>query len=237
VQAYIDYFSKLHLLLHIPDPEEVLILKFISGLLVQFCREVELFENQTLDKVFQRSLAIERKVAPRGRTPQSRPTASQTPTSNPTSRFPLTRSPNPNTNTPWCSFHKTASHNTSNCRVLKSLKTNKALLTEHTAPQPIEDNEEVSLENPTEVDPSLILMSTEDPNSSTQPLFTHNCQIKNSLALLIMDNGSQKNLVSQELINCLHLVTAPHPNPYHLGWIQKDGPCYWYLNVAWSPLP
>jgi len=56
------------------------------------------------------------------------------------------------------------------------------------------------------------------------PLFTHNCQIKNSLALLIMDNGSQKNLVSQELVDRLKLTTTPHPKPYHLGWVQKDGP-------------
>jgi hypothetical protein len=40
----------MHLLLHVPDPEEVLILKFVAGLLIQFRREVELFENPTLDK-------------------------------------------------------------------------------------------------------------------------------------------------------------------------------------------
>jgi hypothetical protein len=67
-------------------------------------------------------------------------------------------------------------------------------------------------------------MTHEDSNSSTQPLFTHNCQIKNALALLIMDNGSQKNLVSQDLVNHLNLVTTPHPQPYQLGWVQKDGP-------------
>ena len=39
-----------------------------------------------------------------------------------------------------------------------------------------------------------------------------------------MDNGSQKNLVSQELVNHLHLVTTPHPKPYHLIWVQKNGP-------------
>ena len=67
-------------------------------------------------------------------------------------------------------------------------------------------------------------MTQEDTKSSTQPPFTHNCQIKNSLALLIMDNGSQKNLVSQALVNRLNLVTTPHPHPYYLGWVQKDGP-------------
>jgi hypothetical protein len=91
-------------------------------------------------------------------------------------------------------------------------------------PSQVEYIEEVPLENPTEVDPSSILMTQEDSNTSTQPLFTHNCQIKNTLALLIMDNGSQKNLVSQALVNRLTLVTTPHPQPYQLGWVQNDGP-------------
>ena len=39
-----------------------------------------------------------------------------------------------------------------------------------------------------------------------------------------MDNGSEKNLVSQALINCLNLVTTLHPHPSPLGWVQKDGP-------------
>jgi hypothetical protein len=39
-----------------------------------------------------------------------------------------------------------------------------------------------------------------------------------------MDNGSQNNLVSQSLVNCLTLVSTPHPQPYQLGWVQNDGP-------------
>jgi len=73
VQGYIDFSCKMCLLLHVPDLEEVLILKFVVGLLIQFHREVELFENATLDKTFQRSLAIERRVSPRGCIPQSCP--------------------------------------------------------------------------------------------------------------------------------------------------------------------
>jgi hypothetical protein len=107
------------LLLHVLDPKEVLILKFVVGLLIQFHGEVEVFENPTLDKTFQRSLAIERKVTPRGRIPQSRPytnpPTSQPSSSHPSSLFPPPRTQNPTPNTtkrtPWCSFHKTTSHN------------------------------------------------------------------------------------------------------------------------------
>jgi hypothetical protein len=67
-------------------------------------------------------------------------------------------------------------------------------------------------------------MTHEDSNSSPQPIFTHNYQIKNTLTLPIMDNGSQKQLVSQDLANRLNLVTTPYPQPYQLGWVQNDGP-------------
>jgi hypothetical protein len=59
----------MHLLLHVFYSKEVLILKFVVGLLIQFRRKVELFENPTLDKTFQNYLAIERKVIPRSRIP------------------------------------------------------------------------------------------------------------------------------------------------------------------------
>jgi hypothetical protein len=94
------------LLLHVPYLEEVLILKFVVGLLIQFCREVELFENATLDKTFHRSLAIERRVAPRGCIPQSypytNPPASQPSISHPSAHFPPPRTQNPTPNkTTW----------------------------------------------------------------------------------------------------------------------------------------
>ena len=43
-----------------------------------------MFENPTLDKMFQRSLVIERKVAPRGRIPQSCPYTTPPPLTHPT---------------------------------------------------------------------------------------------------------------------------------------------------------
>jgi len=62
-------------------------------------------------------------------------------------------------------------------------------------------------------------------NQITPPtLFTHNFQIKHVIATLILDNDSQKNIVAQTLVDTLHLPTTPHPAPYELGWVQKDGP-------------
>ena len=39
---------------------------------------------------------------------------------------------------------------------------------------------------------------------------------------LIVDNGIQKNLVSEYPVKKLGLVTTPHPQPYNIGWM-KDG--------------
>ena len=54
-------------------------------------------------------------------------------------------------------------------------------------------------------------------------MFTHNCQIKHELDTLILDNGSQKNLIAQDLVQSLQLQTTPHREPYQLGWVQKEG--------------
>ena len=39
---------------------------------------------------------------------------------------------------------------------------------------------------------------------------------------LIMDNGGQKNFISEDLIKKLVLVTTPHPHPYNIN-CMKDG--------------
>ena len=39
---------------------------------------------------------------------------------------------------------------------------------------------------------------------------------------MIVDNGSQKNFVSKDIVKKLGLVATPHPQPYNIGWM-KDG--------------
>jgi hypothetical protein len=90
--------------------------------------------------------------------------------------------------------------------------------------------ETISLENPTKVDPSLILMTKPESRCPKIPLFTHNCQIKTKLSTLILDNGSQENP-----------ITTSHPEPYRLGWVQKGGPRitisrYWAVTFVIGPL-
>ncbi|CAL2248462.1 unnamed protein product [Prunus armeniaca] len=55
-----------------------------------------------------------------------------------------------------------------------------------------------------------------------EDLFNVRIQVKHDLIDTIIDPGSQKNLISEALVRKLRLTTTPHPNPYPLGWIQKD---------------
>ena len=38
----------------------------------------------------------------------------------------------------------------------------------------------------------------------------------------LFDSGSQVNLISEEVVRKLHLVTMPHEKPYPLGWVTND---------------
>jgi hypothetical protein len=68
-------------------------------------------------------------------------------------------------------------------------------------------------------------MTTSEPGCHNLTLFTHNCQIKNELATLIVDNDCKNNLILQELVQHLQIPTTPHLDPYQLGKVQKGGHC------------
>jgi len=82
----------------------------------------------------------------------------------------------------------------------------------------------VELTNPIELDLSLILLTSTAQTQFPIPLFSHQCQIKNALATFILDNGSQKNLISEDLTRRLSLHTTPNPFTNQLGWVHKDAP-------------
>jgi hypothetical protein len=44
--------------------------------------------------------------------------------------------------------------------------------------------------------------------------------VKGTLLHFIIDNASQNNLISAEVIKHLTLPTTPHPQPYTIGWIH-----------------
>jgi len=193
VQAYIDIFCKLRVHLYVLEPEEVLVVKFNSVFLSFLCKEVQLFDNTSLNKAFLWALAVERKVVIK---PHNSP--SPRPTANPST---ATRMPG----SPWCTFHRCSTHSTTDCRALKSSHTRKALYLETASPFVLTPatTDHISLPNLTEPNPTLLLMTSTLSVSTPPRLFTHNCQIKHIIATLVLNNGIQNNLVAQALVDRL----------------------------------
>jgi hypothetical protein len=60
----------------------------------------------------------------------------------------------------------------------------------------------------------------EDPEEA-QRLFHSKMWVKGSPLQFIIDNGSQKNLISVEVMKWLGLPTTAHPQPYTIGWLHQ----------------
>jgi hypothetical protein len=76
-----------------------------------------------------------------------------------------------------------------------------------------------------DVEPSTTVATTKlQPGELDEPeegerLFHSQMWVKGTMLHFIMDRGSQKNLISIEVIKWLALPTTPHPQPYTIGWL------------------
>ena len=60
----------------------------------------------------------------------------------------------------------------------------------------------------------------EDPEEAKH-LFHSQMWVKGSLRWFIIDNVSQKNLISADVVKKLGLPTTSHPHPYTIGWLHQ----------------
>jgi hypothetical protein len=61
----------------------------------------------------------------------------------------------------------------------------------------------------------------EDPEEG-ECLFHSQMWVKGTPLHFIVDSGSQKNLISAEVIKQLDFLTTPHPQPYNIGGFARD---------------
>jgi hypothetical protein len=59
-----------------------------------------------------------------------------------------------------------------------------------------------------------------DPEEG-EHLFHSQMWVKGTPLHFIVDSGSQKNLISAEVVKQLGLSTTPHPQPYNIGWLRQ----------------
>jgi hypothetical protein len=78
-----------------------------------------------------------------------------------------------------------------------------------------------------DTDPTAIFATaTIQPEEPTDPeegehLFHSQMWVKGTPLHFIVDSGSQKNLISVEVVKQLGLSTTPHPQPYNIGWLHQ----------------
>jgi hypothetical protein len=76
-------------------------------------------------------------------------------------------------------------------------------------------------------EPSATVATTKlQPGEPDEPeegerLFHSQMWVKGTLLHFIIDSGSQKNLISAEVVKWLALPTTPHPQPYTIGWLRQ----------------
>jgi hypothetical protein len=78
-----------------------------------------------------------------------------------------------------------------------------------------------------DVEPSATVTTTKvQPSEPEEPeegerLFHSQMWVKGAPLHFIVDSGSQKNLISAEVIKRLDLPMTPHPQPYTIGWLRQ----------------
>jgi hypothetical protein len=83
-----------------------------------------------------------------------------------------------------------------------------------------------------DVDPTAIVVTAIiQPEEPTDPedgehLFHSHMWVKGTPLHFIVDRGSQKNLISAEVVKHLGFSTTPHPQPYNIRWLQQGRDLY-----------
>eukprot|EP00253_Pinus_taeda_P027878 PITA_27878 len=129
----------------------------------------------------------------------------------------------------WCEFHKSPTHNTSEFRTKQSLvaelKASESDARSDPEPEPDKGNgkgKQIIDANPNAIVATAKTQKDEPENlEEGERLFHSQMWVKGSPLQFIVDSGSQKNLISVEVVKRLGLTTTPHPQPYSIGWLHE----------------
>ena len=128
----------------------------------------------------------------------------------------------------WCEFHKSPTHNTSECRAKQSLvaeiKASESDAYSDTESEPEKGNDrgkKIIDAEPNATIATTKIQKEELEDSEEERLFHSQMWVKGSLLQFIIDIGSQKSLTSAEILKRLGLPTTTHPQPYTIEWIHQ----------------
>ena len=226
VPEYTNKFHTLRTKLDIIDSERHLVLKYCSGLHRYIRTEMGFLDISTLGSTYRYAVKIEKKFKQRNKRefgsanpphkqgrgnpgPQNRG-QSTPPSDNPSK--PQAKKGNGKTKKDtgkWCEFHKSPWHNTDECRSKQSLLAEiKASESDPDSDSDSEPNAAVNDKGKQIIDaePSVTIATTqiqpEDPEEPEEGerLFHSQMWVKGMALHFIVDSGSQKNLISSEVV-------------------------------------
>jgi hypothetical protein len=125
----------------------------------------------------------------------------------------------------WCDFHKIPWHNTNECLLKQSLVAE--IKDKESNPDSESNSENTGKGQIIDADPTAnVATATIQPEEPTDPeegecLFHSQMWVKGTQLHFIVDRGSQKNLISTEVVKQLGLSTTPHTQPYNIGWLHQ----------------
>eukprot|EP00253_Pinus_taeda_P011020 PITA_11020 len=136
----------------------------------------------------------------------------------------------------WCEFHKSCTHNTSECRAKQSLvvelKVSESDAGSDSESEPDKGNDKgkhvIDVDRNATVATAKIQKNEPENPEEEERLFHSQMWLRGSPLQFIVNSGSQKNLISEEVVKQLGLPTTTHPQLYTIGWLHQG----WDLRVS-----
>ncbi|XP_010276232.1 PREDICTED: uncharacterized protein LOC104611026 [Nelumbo nucifera] len=69
----------------------------------------------------------------------------------------------------------------------------------------------------------LMLYQRSKDTTQRHRMFRTRCTVQGQLFELIIDSGSQENIIGRDVVRKLQLIPEKHPNRYTIGWIKEVG--------------